>query len=275
MSIERKIGKIISILLIAILLLMVIVPFIWLLVSSFKFSEDLIGYPPELFANKYTLGNFVKVFERMPFFRFLLNSIIYAGTVSLISVFIDSMAGYAFARFRFKGRKQLFLLVLITMMVPFQVIMIPLYIEVYKLGILNTYLGLILPRCTSPFGIYLMCSFFVYVPKELEEAGRIDGLSEFKIFLKIMLPLCKPALISLFLFHFMYNWNDLLYPLMMTNSTNMRTLTAGLALFVGARTIQYGPVVAGVVLSILPLMVLFLIAQKYFIKGVAMSGLKE
>lgn len=231
-------------------------------------------YPPKLFTDKYTLKNFAMVFKNIPLFRFLINTLIFAGSVSLISIFFDSMAGYAFARFRFKGRKQLFLLVLFTMMVPFQVIMIPLYIEVYKFGMLNTYIGLILPKCTSPFGIYLMRSFFVSLPKELEEAARIDGLSEFKIFLKIMLPLCRPALISLFIFHFMYNWNDLLYPLMMTSSTNMRTLPAGLAMFVGQRVIQYGPTLAGLTVSILPLIIAYLLAQGYFQKGIAMTGLK-
>lgn len=275
MNTVGKIGKIMIIVSITILLLIVVFPFIWLLISSFKFEQDITVYPVRLFADKYTLNSYATVFKSIPLFRFILNTLVFAGSVSLVSIFFDSMAGYAFARIKFRGRKQLFLLVLITMMVPFQVIMIPLYIELYKLGILNTYLGLILPRCASPFGIFLMRSFLVSLPKELEEAARIDGLSEFKIFLKIMLPLCKPALISLFIFHFTFNWNDLLYPLMMTSSKEMRTLPAGLAVLIGPRAIKYGPTMAGVIISVIPLIIAYLLAQKYFEKGIALTGLKE
>lgn len=185
------------------------------------------------------------------------------------------MAGYAFARLNFKGKKPLFIFVLITMMVPYQVIMIPLFIEIFKLGLLDTYIGLILPRATSAFGIYLMRSFFISLPAELEESARIDGLNEFKIYSSIMLPLCKPALITLAIFHFMNNWNDLLYPLMLTNSTRMRTLSAGLAMFVGDRVIEYGPTFAATLISILPLLLAYVFAQKYFIRGVATTGLKN
>ena len=153
--------------------------------------------------------------------------------------------------------------------------MIPLFIEIHRLGLLNTYAGLILSRATSAFGIYMMRSFFVSLPKELEEAARIDGLNEFGIFLKIMLPLCMPALLSLGIFHFMYNWNDLLYPLMLTSSTEMRTLPAGLAMFVGEKVIEYGPTLAGTTLSIVPLLIAYIFAQKYFIQSIVMTGLKD
>lgn len=249
-------------------------PFLWALFASLKYDQDLMSYPPHLFAARYTLRQYVEVFTRIPLARFFVNTVVFAGSVSLISIFLDSMAGYAFARMRFRGRRQLFVVVLISMFIPFQVIMIPLFVEVYKLGILNTYAGLILPHCTSPFGIFLMRSFFVGLPKDLEESARMDGLNEFGVFRQIMLPLCKPALITLFIFHFMYNWNDLLYPLMMTSSTNMRTLPAGLAMFIGERVIEYGPTLAGSLLALLPLVVAYAFAQRYFIHSVAMTGLK-
>jgi len=178
------------------------------------------------------------------------------------------------ARLNFKGKGSLFNLILVTMMVPFQVIMIPLFIEIYKFGLLDTYAGLILPRATSAFGIYMMRSFSYPYPKTLEEAARIDGLHEFGIFARIMLPLCKSALLSLGLFHFMFNWNDLIYPLMLTSSANMRTLPAGIAMFIGERVIEYGPTLAATLLSMLPLLLMYLFFQRYFMQSVAITGLK-
>ena len=206
--------------------------------------------------------------------QFFKNTVIFSVGVMIFSVFLDSMAGYAFARIRFKGRKVLFTLVLITMMIPFQVLMIPLFVEVYKFGLLDTYTGLILPRASSAFGIFMMRSFFISLPKDLEESGRVDGLNEFRIYWNIMLPLCKSSMITLGIFHLMNNWNDLLYPLMMTSSTDMRTLSAGLAMFVGQRTIEYGPTLAASMLALLPLIVVYAFAQKYFVQGAATSGLK-
>ena len=162
-----------------------------------------------------------------------------------------------------------------TMMVPFQIIMIPLYLEEFKLGILDTLWGLVLPRAAGAYGIFMLTSFFSRIPKELEEAARIDGLNNFQIYYKIILPLSKPALISLGIYHFMNNWNDLLYPMMLTNNINNRTLSAGLAVLVGSNSIKYGPTLAATVISILPLLVLFLFGQRFFIEGTATSGSKE
>lgn len=175
----------------------------------------------------------------------------------------------------FKGKNVLFNIILLTMMVPFQIIMIPLYIEEYKLGILDTYAGLILPRIASAYGIYLLSSFFMGIPKSLEEAARIDGMNDFRIYLKIMVPLSKPAFISLGIFHFMNNWNDLLYPMMLTSNVNMRTLSAGLAVLVGSNSIKYGPTLAATAISITPLLILFLFGQRFFMEGITTTGVKE
>lgn len=218
--------------------------------------------------------NYIRVWDRIPLMQFFLNTLIFATVTTLLCLCFDSMAGYAFARLNFKGKGSLFNLILVTMMVPFQVIMIPLFIEIYKFGLLDTYAGLILPRATSAFGIYMMRSFFVSLPKDLEEAARIDGLHEFGIFARIMLPLCKSALLSLGLFHFMFNWNDLIYPLMLTSSANMRTLPAGIAMFIGERVIEYGPTLAATLLSMLPLLLMYLFFQRYFMQSVAITGLK-
>lgn len=253
----------------------VLIPILWLLVSSFKTDVGVIKFPPRFFPEEWTLHQYLYVGDSIPIFDMTKNTVIFAGGVTLISLLFDSMAGYAFARMRFKGSKVLFSIILLTMMVPFQIIMTPLYIEVYKLHLLDSYLGLILPRATSAFGIYMMSSFFEGLPKSLEESGRIDGMSEFRIFRSIMMPLCKPALVSLGIFHFMNNWNDLLYPLMLTSSQNKRTLSAGLAVLVGNKVIKYGPTLAATMISLTPLLVLYIFCQKYFIEGVATAGVKE
>ncbi len=253
----------------------VLVPILWLLVSSFKTDVGVIKFPPRFFPEEWTLHQYLYVGDSIPIFDMTKNTVIFAGGVTLISLLFDSMAGYAFARMRFKGSRVLFSIILLTMMVPFQIIMTPLYIEVYKLHLLDSYLGLILPRATSAFGIYMMSSFFEGLPKSLEESGRIDGMSEFRIFRSIMMPLCKPALVSLGIFHFMNNWNDLLYPLMLTSSQNKRTLSAGLAVLVGNKVIKYGPTLAATMISLTPLLVLYIFCQKYFIEGVATAGVKE
>lgn len=232
------------------------------------------SYPPKLFWRAFTTEAYENIWARIPFLRYYGNTLLFAGGVTIISLTFDTMAGYAFARLRFKGKNFLFALVLVTLMIPFQVIMIPLFYEMFKLNLLNTFIGLILPRATNAFGIFMMRQFFVSLPKGLEEAARLDGCSEFTIFRKIMLPLCKPAVISLAIFHFMYNWNDLLYPLILTTRTEMRTLPAGLATFMGTHVIEHNVLMAGGVLAILPIFIAYCFAQKYFVQGIAMWGIK-
>ncbi|EGP5623270.1 carbohydrate ABC transporter permease [Enterococcus faecium] len=258
----KKIIRTISML---VILLVIAFPFLWLIISSFKHEKDIISFPPRIFADSYTLDNYIKVWTTIPLLDYIKNTVIFAGGTVITSVFFDSLAGYAFARMRFKGKSVLFYFVLLTMMIPFQVFMIPLFIEVNLLGMLDTYAGLIIPRMTTAFGIFMMRSFFITLPDSLEEAARIDGLSEFNIFLKIMLPLSKPTLLSLGIFTLMNSWNDLLYPLILTSSSKMRTLPAGLALFTGQNISFYGPVMAGTVISMLPLLVVYIFAQKYFV----------
>ena len=272
---QKKYKTIIGRIALLIVLLLIAFPFIWLVISSFKYEKDIISFPPRIFADKYTFDNYIKVWTTIPLVNYIKNTVIFAGGVVLTSVFFDSLAGYAFARMQFKGKSALFSFVLLTMMIPFQVFMIPLFIEINKLGLLDTYTGLIIPRMTTAFGIFMMRSFFVGLPKDLEEAARIDGLNEFQIFLKIMLPLAKPAFLSLGIFTLMNNWNDLLYPLILTSSTEMRTLPAGLSLFSGQNISFYGPVMAGTVISMLPLLIIYVFAQKYFVQSSAMAGMKE
>ena len=246
------------------IVLIVVLPLFWLIVSSFKSDADVIKWPPHFFPSEWVATQY----------RYVMKAIPVLG-VTVISLFFDSLAAYAFSRMQFRGRKVIFSIILLTMMIPFQVIMIPLYLEEFNLKILNTYLGLILPRTASAYGIYMLTSFFSGVPKSLDEAARIDGMKEFQIYSRIIAPLAKPAFVTLGIYHFMNNWNDLLYPMMLTSSVDMRTLSAGLAILVGSNSIKFGPTLAATVISVAPLLILFLFGQKFFMEGIATSGMKE
>lgn len=258
----------------AVLALIVLVPVLWIILGTFKPEKEIISYPPTFFPHLLTFENFSIVSKRIKIWRYALNSFIYAGGTTLIAMFVNSLAGYVYARFKFKGKNICFLLTLATMMIPFQVIMVPLFLIVFKLGMYDTYWGLIIPRIAVATSIFMMRAAFTGLPKELEDAGRIDGLSEFGIYLRIMLPQVKPALICLFILSFNGSWNDLLWPMLAASSTNMRTLANGLALFVGEFTVQYGAAFAGTVISLLPMLLLYIFGQKYFVQGMASSGLK-
>lgn len=250
-------------------------PFIWMLLTSLKPETEIVRFPPALFPSKVTLHSYIDVWYRIPFLLFFKNSVIFSCGVTLISLLFDSMAAYAFARLSFNGRNQLFVLVLAALMIPVQVTMIPLFIMLNDWGWINTFYGLIVPRATNAFGIFMLRQFFIGLPKELDEAARIDGCSEFRLYWQMILPLAKPAIASLAVFHLMYNWNDLMWPLIMTSSQEMRTLPAGLALFMGQHVVEYGILTAGAAITTAPLVIAFLSAQKYFIQGVAFTGLKE
>lgn len=265
----------VSIVLPTAVMFVVVLPLLWLVVSSFKSDADVIKWPPHFFPENWVAVQYQYVVKTIPVLKMLGNTILFAGGVTAISLLIDSMAAYAFARMRFRGRNVLFGIILLTMMIPFQVVMIPLYLEEFGLKLLNTYAGLILPRAASAYGIYMLTSFFTGIPESLDEAARIDGMKERQIYMKIIVPLAKPALVTLGIYHFMNNWNDLLYPMMLTSSVDMRTLSAGLAILVGSNSIKYGPTLAATVISITPLLILFLFGQRFFLEGIATSGMKE
>lgn len=270
-----KVYDVLRVLICLFVLFLIVFPFVWLILSTFKLQKDIIKWPPTLWPKAWTIKNYIQVWSRIPLADYIKNTVIFAGVVSVCSALLDSMAGYAFARLEFKGKEIIFNIVLLTMLIPFQIIMIPLYLELHTFGILNTYIGLILPRIASAYGMFFMRSFYIGLPKSLEEAARIDGMNEFGIYTKIMFPLCKPAFVTFFIFCLTSNWNDLIYPLMMTNSTKMRTLSAGLAMFVGEGVCETGPALAGALISMLPLLILYCFAQEFFVEGIAVSGMKE
>lgn len=252
----------------------VLLPVIWMLCTSVKPEHDVVAHPSQLFPTHWTLQNYRDVLRRIPFARQFLNTIVFAGGVTLFSLLFDSMTAYALARLEFPGKRVLFLLVLLFLMVPSQVTLVPVYQLVAKLGLVNTFPGLILPRATNAFGIFFLRQFFLGLPKDLSEAARIDGAGEWRIYWQIVLPLARPALLTLGLFHFMFNWNDLLWPLVLTTTADMQTLPAGLALFTGEHVVQYGLVMAGATMAMLPMIVAFLLVQRKFIEGIATTGIK-
>ena len=273
-NLKRKLLQIPILLLFIILAVIMLLPIIWMLLSSFKPDNEIIRFPPTLFPSAFTLKNFIKCTQRIDIWVYLKNSFIYSFGATLPSLLVNTMAGYAFARYDFKGKDIIFVIFLATMMIPFQVIMIPSFLEVHALGMYDNYAGLIIPKIAAAYWIFMMRSAFSGLPKELEEAARIDGLSEFGIYARIMMPLIKPALVTLIILSVNGNWNDLLWPLIITSNSKMRTLSNGLALFVGARTIEYGAAFAGAAISLIPMLVLYIFGQKYFVEGQATSGLK-
>ena len=255
-------------------LLAALIPFIWMISGSFRSEADLFGSPSSLFPSTGTLHGYIGVWQQLPFLRLVLNSFIFAGVTTAATLLFDSMCAYVLSRMHFRGRTIAFWLVLVTLMVPFQVTLIPVFIELFHFGWLNTYQGLIIPRATSAFGIFLFRQFFMSIPAELDEAARIDGASHWRIYWQVILPLSKPAIATVAILNFMNLWNDLLWPLVVTTSPDMLTLPAGLTLFGGQHITDHAVLLAGATISLLPIAVGFFFAQKYFVAGVATTGLK-
>ena len=266
--------KLLAILVLAAVSFVMLLPFIWMLFTSVKPEPDIVRFPPGLFPDSLTFQNYKNIWSEIAFERLFLNTLIFAGGVTAFSLLFDSLTAYALARMEFPGRDALFVAILLTMMLPFQVTLIPLFELLSRFDWINTYQGLIAPRATNAFGIFFLRQFFMSIPRDLEDAARMDGSSEFRIYRTIVLPLAMPALLTLGLFHFMYNWNDLLWPLIIATDNNMQTLPAGLALFMGQHVTEYGLLMAGSMLALLPMIIAFLLIQRQFVEGVATTGLK-
>jgi multiple sugar transport system permease protein len=251
-----------------------VIPFVWMVGGSFRSEADLFADPARLLPGRWTLDGYRGIWQQLPFLRLLLNSFVFAGVTTALCLLFDSLAAYALARLRFRGSTACFWLVIATLMVPFQITLIPVFVTVFHLGWLDTYQGLIVPRATSAFGIFMLRQFFLQIPRELDEAAALDGANHFQIYWRIILPLAKPALATLAVLHFMNLWNDLLWPLVMTTSPTMRTLPAGLTLFGGQHVIDHAVLLAGATISLIPLATAFALAQRYFVRGVATTGLK-
>lgn len=251
-------------------------PLIVIVLTAFKPRSETLSFPPKLLPSDWTISNFPQVFERIPVWEQLWNTIAMSVGVTLLSLFFDSLAAYALARIDFRGRALLLTVLIATLMIPFQTLLVPLYKMLTELGWIGTLVGLIIPRAADVAGIFLLRQFFISIPRDLDSAGRIDGASEFRIYWQIILPNATAGLLTLGLFNFIGNWNDLLWPMVMTNEAGDRTLTAGLAILNGSAqgVVPYGVTMAGSLISVLPLIIIFAIVQRRFIESVAMSGIK-
>lgn len=253
----------------------VLLPVLIIVLTAFKPASEINAFPPDLVPSSWTLANFTRIFTDLPFARLLGNTFVFAGGVTLCALVFDSLAAYALARLDFRGRGVLLVFIVSSLMIPFQATLIPVYQLVAHLGWVNTFQGMIAPRAADAFGIFLLRQFFVSLPRDLDNAARIDGASELRVFWSIVLPNVKPALLTLGIFTFVNNWNDLLWPLIFTTDPEMGTITSGLTLLTGPSGIlPYGTMMAGSLLAVLPLGLLFLALQGRFIESVATTGLK-
>lgn len=250
-----------------------VLPFLWTLSTALKAPGNVFLYPPQWIPKPVCWTNFVSAWLRIPFGRFLLNSTYISITVVFLQLFTCSLSAYAFSRLNFPGRDKLFLLYLATLMIPGQVVIIPNFILMRYFGWLNTYRAMILPTAFSAFGTFLLRQFFLTIPFELEEAARIDGCSRFGLYLRIILPLAKPAMASLAIFTFRSQWNAFLWPLIVVNDTNKMPIQVGLAFFRGMYNVEWELMLAGTLIALIPTLVVFVVGQRYFTKGIALSGL--
>ncbi len=249
-------------------------PFFWSLMTSFKGLREILLNPFSLVPKEFTLRNYISVFQKVPFARYLINSTIVAIITTFLQLTTASLAAFAFARMTFRGRNLLFYTFLATMMVPQQVVMIPQYLVVMSLNLENSYAGLILPNAATAISIFFLRQFFLTIPRDLEDAATIDGCGSLRILTKVFLPLTRPALSTIAVFSFMWSWNNYIWPLLIISEPEMRTVQLGLAMFKSEGGIQWGEFMAATVVATLPIMIAYFLAQKQFVKGITLTGLK-
>lgn len=251
-----------------------LVPYLWMLSSSLKLNKDVFSFPMQWIPANPRWENFVDIWTKIPLGRFIYNTAKLSVIVTILQLLTSSFAAYAFSKLTFKGKNILFLGYIATIAIPWQAYMVPQFIMMRYLGLNNTHMAIILLQAFSAFGVFLMRQFYQGVPDELCEAARIDGLSEYGIWARIMLPLSKPALSTLTIFTFVSTWNDFLGPMIYLTKTDLKTIQIGLRMFISQYSAEYGLIMAASVVSIIPVVIVFLALQKYFVQGVAASGIK-
>ena len=258
----------------AVCLVSTLLPFIWMFSTSFKGAAEIFTKSPVFIPGSPTLQNYRELFSRLDFLTHFFNSVIVALGLTLLSLLVNALAAFAFAKLNFAGREKIFSLLLLTMMVPGQVTMMPVFIILKSLGLLNSYLGLIIPGCASIFAIFMLRQFMRDIPDELIDAARIDGCGDFRVFFNIVLPLCKPALVTLLIFNFMGAWNEFLWPLIIMIKEEKYTLPVALANLNGQFGTDWGILMAGSVVVVAPVIIVFLMAQKHYIEGITAGAVK-
>ncbi|WP_256975972.1 carbohydrate ABC transporter permease [Paenibacillus sp. MY03] len=270
----RKIKQLSLYLVLALTSVFMILPFIWMISASLKAEHEIFGFPIKWIPEKFYWSNYADVWTTIPFHLYYLNTLKIVVITIVILLFTCSMAGYAFSKIKFPERDGLFFVYLATLMIPYQVMMIPQFVLMKQFGLIDSHWALIVLGAVSPFGVFLFRQFFSSIPDELLEAARIDGLSEFGVYLRIILPLTKPAIATLVIFSFMHTWNDFLGPLIYLTSDHLYTLQLGMQHFIGEYTTQYALLMAAAVSSIIPTIIVFVAAQDYFVKGIVGSSVK-
>jgi multiple sugar transport system permease protein len=249
-------------------------PMIWMLAASFMPTGEANTYPPHIIPSRFTAEHYGDLFTRLNLGRFALNSAIVAGVVTGVSLFVNSMAGYAFAKLRFRGRRAVFRVLTAGLVVPVQVVMLPVFLLMKELGLVNTYAGVIIPTLASIFGIFLVRQFTLSLPDELLDAARIDGAGEFRIYWSVVLPVIRPILATLAIWTFLATWNDFMWPLIILTDETRFTLPVALANLVGEHAQDTELMMAGSVLTVLPVLVVFLALQRYYVAGITQGGVK-
>ncbi|MFJ8001033.1 carbohydrate ABC transporter permease [Streptomyces sp. NPDC096310] len=252
----------------------ILLPFAWMLTSSVKTDNEVFTVPIQWIPKEFHWENFSQIWTDIPLLTYLSNSLFLSVVITALQVLTGSFAAYGFAKMQFPGRDALFLGYIATIAVPWQAYMVPQYIIMEKLGLVNTHLSLILLQAFGAFGVFLMRQFYLTIPDEISEAARLDGLSEYGIWARMILPLSKPALASLALLTFVNTWNDYMGPFIYLTDNNLWTVQLGLRQFVGMYDTRYAMIMTGSVLSVLPILVVFLLGQRYFVRGIATSGIK-
>ena len=274
---KRQHEKITKVILYAVLIfisLLMLVPFAWMLSSSLKLDKDVFIVPIQWIPENPQWENYIKIWTKIPLAKFVVNTAKLTVIVTLLQLFTSSFAAFAFAKLNFRYKNALFLAYVATIAVPWQVYMVPQFMMMRSFGLNDTHLAIICLQAFSAFGVFMMRQFYQGIPDELCEAARIDGMSEYQIYGKIMLPLAKPALSTLTIFTFVNTWNDFLGPLIYLKTESKKTLQIGLRMFIGQNSSEYGLIMAASVLSLIPVLVVFLALQKYFVEGIAATGVK-
>ena len=270
----KKIGKIALYTVLVFLAAVTLIPFVWMILSSLKLDREVFAFPFRWLPEEFQWGNYVKIWEKVPMLTFFKNTAILAVSVTIIQTLTSSFAAYAFAKMTFKGRDVLFLCYIATIAVPWQVYMLPQFIMMRSFGLYDNLASIMCLQAFSAFGVFQMRQFYQNIPTELCEAARIDGLSEYGIWARIMLPLSKAAIATLVIFTFVNTWNDYMGPLIYLSSDKNKTIQVGLRRFIQENTTEYHLIMAASVVSLVPVTIVFLCLQKYFIEGIATSGLK-
>ncbi len=271
---KQKVTKTLLYTLLVVCSLAMLMPFVWMLSSSLKLDKDVFTFPIEWIPSNPRWKNYAEIWTTIPLAQFLKNTAKLTIIVTLLQLLTSSFAAYAFAKLQFKGRDILFLGYVATIAMPWQVYMVPQFILMRSFGLNNTHLAIIFLQAFSAFGVFLMKQFYMSVPDELCEAARIDGMSEYRIWARVMLPLSKPALSTLTIFTFVNTWNDFLGPLLYLTRMELKTIQIGLRMFISQYSSEYGLIMAASVVALIPVVIVFLALQKFFVQGVATAGLK-